>query len=131
MQIGRMQKDTERRRRRWSAAEKRSAIQGWESSGLSAREYAKREGLPTANLWNWKRSLTKAPAKRATRESITFAPVHVRGGAALIRAEAADTQRVSMELSLDGGVRIRVFAGADMRALSELVASLSGRSTSC
>jgi hypothetical protein len=36
-----------------------------------------------------------------------------------------------MELSLDGGVRIRVFAGADMRALSELVASLSGRSTSC
>jgi len=126
-----MQKDAQRRRRRWTASDKQSAIQGWESSGLSAREYAKREGLPTANLWNWKRSLTTAPTKRASRESITFAPVHVRGGTALVRAEPVDTQRVALEVSLDDGVRIRVFAGADMRAVSDLVTALSRRAAPC
>ena len=104
-------------------------MERWEASGLSAREFGIKEGFPSANLWSWKKRLAKAAAVRGTRESITFAPVHVKDRSALVRAEPLDAQRVALELALDGGVRIRVFAGADMGAVSELVSALSRRSS--
>jgi transposase-like protein len=124
-----MQKETQRHRRRWSDEEKRAFVQRWQSSGLSAREFGEREGVRFQYLWNWKSAQSKTGPARKARAAITFAPVRVKDNAALVRAEIADTQRVAIELALDGGVRIRVFSGADIRAVSELVNALSQRSS--
>jgi transposase-like protein len=125
-----MQKETQCHRRRWSDEEKRVLVQRWQSSGLSAREFGEREGVRFQYLWNWKSAQSKDACARKARAAITFAPVRVKDGAELVRAEVADAQRVALELALDGGVRIRVFSGADMRAVSELVNALS-RMSSC
>lgn len=119
-----MQKDV-RRRGRWSEEEKRVLVARWQASGLSAREFGAREGILVGNLWNWKSLQAKAPRK--SREAITFAPVRVKGEASVVRTDVLDASRIAMELAFESGVRLRVFSGADMRAVGELVDALSRR----
>jgi transposase-like protein len=112
-----------RRRRRWSAEEKEALLNAWRASGLSAREFSRREGLQKTSLWRWSREPRQAvSAARKQKASITFAPVHVANAASKLVASA---ERVVAEV-LVRDVRVRVLAGADATQVADLVKALTG-----
>jgi transposase-like protein len=119
-----MQQDrTVRRRRRRSPEEKDSLLKAWRASGLSAREFSRREGLQKTSLWRWSREPRQvAPEARKTKASITFAPVHVSSATS---KPMTSTERVVAEV-LVRDVRVRVLAGADAAQVADLVKALSG-----
>ena len=117
-----------RRRVHRSADEKEALLSAWEASGLSAREFAKREGVRTSCLWRWRRAgssaasrARKAPAK--SQPAMTFAPVHIMKAAP--QAEH-DSERVIAEVVLSRDVCIRVLNGADMGQVALLLRALAG-----
>jgi transposase-like protein len=112
-----------RRRRRRSVEEKRSLLEAWRASGLSAREFSRREGIQKTCLWRWSREprLTESsPAQPKT--SITFAPVHV---ASERRKGVSTEERVMAEVVVQG-VRVRVLDGAEASQIVTLVKALTG-----
>jgi len=117
-----------RRRRRWSEEEKRTLVQRWKASGLSARDFAIQEGLSASNLSNWSSPRRSSAAREGTRSNkpvrtVTFAPVEV----AKTPSQADDAgSRVQLELVV-GSARVLVFEGADARMVSELVLAVAGR----
>ena len=119
-----------RRRVHRSADEKQALLSAWEASGLSARDFAKREGVRTSCLWRWRRAAggDSSKAKEATRNlrsAITFAPVHV----AMAQAKTVlSADRTIAEVVL-GRVCVRVLDGADMAQVSLLVHALAGVSS--
>jgi transposase-like protein len=110
-----------RRRRRWSAEEKRSLLEAWRVSGLSAREFSRREGLQKASLWRWRRELELAKSEpRKLKAAITFAPVHVAGLRPVSAAERVVAEVIVREM------RVRVLDGADAAQVAGLVKALLG-----
>jgi transposase-like protein len=110
-----------RRRRRRSAEEKRSLLESWRASGLSAREFCRREGVQKASLWRWRRELEVSESEaRKSKASITFAPVHV----ASLRP-VSTTERVVAEVVVRE-MRVRVLDGADAAQVADLVKALLG-----
>ena len=98
-------------------------LQAWRASGLSAREFSRREGLQKTSLWRWSREpRPSAPDARKSKASITFAPVHVANA---MSKPATSTERVVAEV-LVRDVRVRVLAGADAAQVADLVKALSG-----
>ena len=91
----------------------REHVDRWESSGLTAAQYAERWGInaSTLKVWRWKlgRESPQAPAKSAV--------------AALVELRAREDDRV--ELELHGGQRLRIPATFDPAALIELLAGVS------
>lgn len=119
-----MQQDkTVRRRRRRSDEEKRSLLEAWQSSGLSAREFSRREGVQKTCLWRWSREsrLTDAPTGNP-KASIKFAPVHVAGAST---KPVSSGERVVAEVVVQG-VLVRVHDGADASQIASLVKALTG-----
>jgi transposase-like protein len=108
-----------RKRKRWSAEEKRALLVRWRASGLSARQFAPREGVSPANLLRWRSSAVATPERGAVK----FTPVQVVKTESL-RAEQTPTRAV-LELVLHGGARVRVLDGADVRMISELVLAVA------
>ena len=113
-----------RRRRRRSAEEKQSLLHAWRTSGLSAREFSRREGLQKTSLWRWSREPEVASEGRKPKVSITFAPVHV---ASMASKPIAVVERVVAEV-LVRDVRVRVLDGADAAQVAGLVKALAGGS---
>jgi transposase-like protein len=117
---------TEKRaRHRWSADEKRTMVQKWQASGLSARKFGVREGISAANLLRWRDAhATAERPQRSRRATVKFAPVRV---AKVETERAADdaSSRAVLELVLHGGARVRVLEGADVRMVSELVLAVA------
>lgn len=121
-----MQAEGERRRRRqWSAEEKRDLLERWKASGLGAQEFAAREGVARHNLFRWRRS--GEPRVRKPRSTVTFTPVKVLPSAPRAREDVASTPGLALEVELPSGVRVRVYRGADVRAAKELLGALFGR----
>jgi transposase-like protein len=121
-----MQQDrTVRRRRRWSAEEKRSLLDAWRASGLSAREFSRREGLQKTSLWRWSRDQRLGESEPRKKASITFAPVHVANSGA---RPISSVERVVAEVVVRD-VRVRVLDGADAVQVAGLVKALTGGST--
>jgi transposase-like protein len=113
-----------RRRRRRSTEEKDSLLDAWRASGLSAREFSRREGLQKTSLWRWSREPRQAASEtRKPKGMITFAPVHVVNAA----SKPVAAERVVAEV-LVREVRVRVLAGADAAQVADLVKALSGGS---
>ena len=112
-----------RRRRRWSAEEKHSLLEAFRASGLSAREFSRREGLQKTSLWRWSREPGQVESEtRQTKASITFAPVHVASTAS---KRSSCSERVVAEV-LVRDVRVRVLDGADAVQVASLVKALTG-----
>ena len=114
-----------RRRRRWDAEEKRRLVERWKASGLSARECAVQEGLPASNLSKWSKPRRDAATRRGKTKplrTVTFASVQVPKKPSLHKEAGGHVQ---LELVL-GSARVRVFAGADARMVSELVLAVAG-----
>lgn len=109
-----------RKRKRWSAEEKRALLVRWRASGLSARQFAPREGVSPANLLRWRGSAVATPQ----RGTVKFTPVQVVKTEST-RAGEQTPPRAVLELVLHGSARVRVLDGADVRMVSELVLAVA------
>lgn len=114
-----------RKRRRWTGEQKRSLLQQWEASGLSAYKFARAQDVPAANLLKWRGSPSTSGGLRS--RAVAFAPVQVANDSSKREADAVRRERAVLELILDGGTRLRVLDGADPRMVSELVLAVGRR----
>jgi hypothetical protein len=122
-------------KRRDPAREKfwRRALRDQRRSGLSVRDFCRREGLKDWTFRWWRQELARrdqqsAPAPRGepdggpTDAAPAFLPVRV------IDPEAVSTRPAPpIEIALDGGPTVRVFAGFDPGTLGDVLALLEGR----
>jgi transposase-like protein len=88
-------------RPRWTAAEAEAVLMALDSSGLSLRAFAEREGVDEQRLYFWRRRLGRAERTGAAPTFVEVAPApqslgHVeivlRSGRVLRAAEAIDSQ---------------------------------------
>jgi hypothetical protein len=86
-------------------------LEAWDSSGLSLRAFALREGLKPHTLWTWKKRL-----RGTTPAATSFAEVVVGG--------ASRTDAAPFELVVSGGMSLRIPADFDETSLARLVALL-------
>lgn len=97
-------------RRRWTITDARQAIAALETSGLSTKEFAEREGLELNRLYRWQRRLAQVPGGVAPT---TPQLLEIR----TCRAEP-------VEIVLGSGRILRVSERVDTGALARLVAVL-------
>jgi len=108
---------TEARRgwQQWSEGEARGALRAHARSGLSAEDFAEREGYSTQRLRYWQKRLSVVDA-------VSFVPVELP-----VAAKATPTSmptRTPIEISCDGVV-IRVREDLDAEHLARIVVALA------
>jgi hypothetical protein len=84
--------------------------------------FGSREGVQPSYLWRWKRAAAERVVSREVepRRSITFAPVHVATSPPSVTSE-----RVQAEVVVGRELRVRVFEGADVVQISQLIHALA------
>ncbi|AGP39498.1 IS66 family insertion sequence element accessory protein TnpA [Sorangium cellulosum] len=93
-------------------------VQRWERSGLSAEQFARREGYKAKQLYWWRWKLRAEGASQPSPPSVEaprFLPVHV----------VADTSPVAtepIEIALPNGRVVRVRPGFDPATLERVLA---------
>lgn len=103
-------------KRRWSEGDGRRVVEAWKTSGLSVAAFARKVGLPTWRVRNWRRRLgNPEPAPR-------FLPVQ------LVQhdRERGHDGNVALEINTRGGLRLVVPIAAE--AVCGLVLALEGGS---
>src|ERR1700728_3327042 len=115
--VGRPSTDGERRRRTWSADQKRRIIAESFALGASVAEVARRYGLNANMLFTWRRREQRASGASAVGEPVNIVPVRVVGAPPTATAIAPGTMG-RMEIVLVGGERIIVGADVDAGALA-------------
>jgi transposase len=126
------------RRRKWRPEEKAALLAEVEAEGGRVSLIARRHGLSESLLYNW-RSAWKAAASASRPEPVAFVPIGVidgtrEGRPALLtgpehpsptRGDRED--RVSkIDIELPNGVRVRVNASVNEKALSRVLRVLKG-----
>ena len=118
-----------RRRRFWSADEKRRMIDESLAPGASVSKVAQRYGVNANQLFTWRRQEERSAATGGLErlEPLKLLPVTVadEGMAAAPIAPSARAGR--MEIALVGGERVVVGADVDAAALARVVKALSRR----
>jgi hypothetical protein len=102
-------------------AEWTQRIQRWQASGLTAREFAQREGLRAQSLAWWKWKLGSAVSDSAVSAPPTFLPVRIVD-ISPARVPAAE----AFEVALPNGRVIRVPPTFDDAILERLLAIVAG-----
>jgi len=95
----------------------RECIERWTASGLSAGQFAAREGLRRERLFYWKRRL---------HEAGTVAVSDVKFARAEIRASSTPQTGAPLEVVTTSGHMVRVPAGFDEDVLRRLLTILGG-----
>jgi transposase len=113
----------ERRRRTWSADQKQRIIAESFAPGASVAEVARRYGLNSNMLFNWRR---QERVVNDVAKTVNIVPV--RAVEATPTATATASASMSrMEIVLVGGERILVGADVDATALARIVKALGRR----
>ena len=109
---------------RRSAEERQALVAAWQSSGLSASAFERREGLTPWSLARWKRraEAKASQAKLESRPSISFAPVHITKS----ETKTVLVERMLAEVVIGRDVRVRIVDGADLEQVTLLVRALAG-----
>jgi transposase len=98
----------------------RENLRQQERSGLSIRDYCRREGLKETAFYRWRSKLAcrekEATTSRPAPEQVRFLPVR-------ITAEAS-AEDGGVELHLGQSRRIKVYPGFDQQTLREVLAVL-------
>jgi transposase len=102
-------------------AEWTQRIRRWQASGLTAREFAEREGLREQSLAWWKWKLGSAVSESAVSASTTFLPVRVVD-ISPVPVPAAE----AFEVALPNGRVVRVPPSFDDATLERLLAIVAG-----
>lgn len=89
-------------------------VRRWRASGLTARQFCRREGLNPRTLSWWASTLRDEAPTEATFVDVT----------ALV---AAPPRTASLEVVVRDGVTVRVVPGFDAALLREVVAALEAR----
>lgn len=119
-----MQQGSGRRRRRRTDEEKRALLAALQTSGLSVREFARREGVQKTCLWRWKRAEESGREASKRRTTISFSPVHI---AKRETGTGAGREGLLLEVALGPDLRVRVYEGGDVVEASRFVRALAGR----
>jgi transposase len=102
-------------------AEWTKRVRRWQASGLTAREFAEREGLRERSLAWWKWKLKSAAPDSAVSRAPTFLPVHVIDVPPAPRPAAP-----AFEVALPNGRVVRVPPSFDDATLERLLAIVAG-----
>src|SRR5881227_1435006 len=92
----------------------RPHLEAWESSGLSLRAYALREGLNVGSLASWKRRLRPAGASPTSFVPVVVDPVSTR-------------RPDGLELVVGDGMVLRIPPDFDETTLARVVRALGAR----
>jgi transposase-like protein len=96
------------RRRRLSADDWRAALERFEESGLSVREFCESEGLGAASFYRWRTRLSsRAPRTSAVNAARTSAA----SGFVELGTLPAQGTRFEVRLELGGGVLLHLVRG--------------------
>jgi len=90
----------------------RMAIETWQASGLSVRQFCRQEGLATPAFYSWRKKLTGDSQRDSQDKSESSAFIEVampRNNPALV------------ELVLASGNTLRIYAGADAATLNTVL----------
>jgi transposase len=126
-QTGRATASGERRRRRlWSADEKRQIVAETLAPGASVSIVARRHDLNANMLFTWRRELGEEIAEGVAGEAVRFVPAAITSEVA-VSALPATTVAGRMEIVLSGGDRVIVAADVDPASLARVIKVLSRR----
>lgn len=115
------------RRARRSAAEWQAEVARWRASELTAREYAKSQGIHAGTLMGWASRLAKGTglSRRGgsgKSEATRFIPVRVV--APSLRGRTGDSPRLAAEVILESGRRVRLSGELRLDQLGQLLDAL-------
>ena len=118
------QAGSRRRCKQWTAAEKEHWLSQLSASGLSVREFSRREGIQKTSLWRWKRERAESvgAAPRPPAATVRFAPVQVASPSSVVK------ELVLADVRVGDALRVRVYEGADTKQVASLIKALSGGS---
>jgi len=112
----------------WHEAEARPVVRAWESSGQSLPAFATDHGLNPARVTRWAKRLGKRRGGRRRRGRRGIAPLKLRFHPVELVGNATAPQRMSIEVVLLDGRRVRVasgFAGEDLERVLRVVEGAS------
>ena len=125
-----METQARKRRRRFSEQERKQLIAAWRESGMSAAKFSERAGVNKSNLWRWASEFETTTPPRRTTAVRQAKPrfIELRVNQPMERVDAAvsaDGHAPLVDVTGPLGMRVRVYAGADVETLSRLLAALS------
>jgi len=112
-----------RRRRFWSAEDKRRMVAESFAPGASVSRVAQRHGVNANQLFTWRRQEARSAASRGA-EAVRLLPVTVAEAGAPAAPVAAPGSGGRMEIVLIDGERVIVGADVDAAALARVVGAL-------
>jgi transposase len=139
--------DRVERRRKWSEAEKAALLAEVDAAGGKVAVIARRHGISESLLYNWRSAVRAAATSKPDGDAVEFVPIGVFGRAAdegpgllaapaamaaeeLRSARPADLSMGSrpgvIEIDLPTGVRLRVDAFVNEKALSRVLRAMKG-----
>lgn len=93
------------------------AIETWQASGLSVRNFCRKEGLSEPTLYSWRKKLAKADGLGVGKQKDTTS-------AAFIEVAMPKSEPVALELVLSSGNTLRISPGADSKTLTNVLSAL-------
>jgi transposase len=124
------------RRRRWSVEQKQTIAAESMEPGASPTDVARRHGIGTGQLYNWRRALMAAQPRAVGRfarvglapqlASVTDAGPATSASMPDLAGGATSRSPGLIEIILPGGTMVRVDAQIDPRGLRRVLAALRG-----
>ena len=112
----------------YSQQQRMQVVREWKRSGLKAADFARQRGIKRQALHNWSWQLNCAKMKRnaSVPTGVRLLPVHVTPSVELSNAtdRPKRVSRLSLEVMLDGRIRLDFDSDADLRSLSALITIL-------
>jgi hypothetical protein len=91
----------------------RMAIETWQASGLSVRQFCKQEGLPEPTFYSWRKKLTGCDTESEDQNTSSFIEVAMPRG-----------NPSAVELLMTSGNTLRIPAGVDPATLSTVLSAV-------
>jgi transposase-like protein len=117
-----------KRRRMWSAEEKRRIVAETSEPGASVAVVARRHDMNANLLFTWRRAAgTRVSGTSAAERAVSFVPATITADPIPAAAPARPASCGQMEIALAGGDRVTVGADVDPAALARVIKVLSRR----